>query len=453
LLSWIGLVAFYDVLRQAGRVGPQQAAFAAATIALNPLFFLLQGTFMTDVPSLSFALVAMACYVRALANGRSVWLLPAVAVAVVAGITRQNTAAVPVAIAIVIWRSPKLRLRPEWWAAVIVPFIVAVLTHRWFEERPDANHLTRLQSPTAMLLLPFLIVHLCGLSVLPLMALDPRPRSWKRFGTATLAMLICAGYWLAASKLHRPAHQLEAYLAYGGWFPYCTGIIGPWGAFSKWLVMGEPELVLGGATRAILSVLGCFAGAWLLDRLLDKLQRVDFWSDPILLLGALQIPLLMLLGNLFDRYVLFFLPAALYVAAQKAPTARSHWLPAIAVLVGFGLVSVGLMHDWLAWNSARWALGHRAVNQRGIDPRDIEGGFEWNGWHAPVPRLPDTSSQQPGLVLKFTQDYFPHVTGRYALSFSEMPRTIVVDSESYREWLSPGQKKFLLIQTVRKTVP
>jgi len=200
-------------------------------------------------------------------------------------------------------------------------------------------------------------------------------------------------------------------------------------------------------------VLGCFAGGWLLDRLVDKLHRGAFWSDPILLLAALQIPLLMLLGNLFDRYVLFFLPAALYAAAEKRSKDESHWLPAMALLVGFGLVSLGLMHDWLAWNSARWALGRRAVNERGIDPRDIEGGFEWNGWHAPVPRRPDTSIQRTALVLKFSQDYFPHVTGRYALSFSEMPGTIVVDSEPYREWLPPGQKKFLLIQPAPKSAP
>jgi hypothetical protein len=449
LLSWIGLGAFYDLLRQAGRVRPAQAAFAVAVLALNPLFFLLQGTFMTDVPSLSFALVAMAFYTRAWVSGRSAWLLPAFLVAIVAGITRQNTAAVPVAVGILLCRSPKLRLKPEWWAAVVLPFIVALLTHQWFEDRPDVTPMRRLQTPTAMLLLPFLIVHLCGLSVFPLIALDPAPRSWRRFGISAVALLTCAAYWRALAELH----PKEPYLAYGGWFPYCTGVIGPWGAFSKWLVMGEGELVLGDDTRAILSVLGCLGGAWLLDRLLDKLHRLDFWSDPILLLGALQIPLVMMLGEVFDRYVLFFLPAALYVATEKSAKSPSHWLPAMALLVGFGLVSVGLMHDWLAWNSARWALGRRAVHERGIDPKDIEGGFEWNGWHAPVPRRLDTSSRQTGLVLKFTQDYFPHVAGRYALSFSEMPGTVVVDSEPYQEWLLRGQKKFLLIQPAPKSVP
>ena len=313
VLSWLGLAALYDLLRVAGHVDPARAAFAVAVLALNPMFFLLQGTFMTDVPSLSLALIALAFYCRAWVSGRLGWLVPAFIVAVVAGITRQNTAAVPVAVGIMLCRSAKRRFQPEWWAAVILPFVVAVITHEWFEQHGDIMHIRRLQTPTAVLLLPFLIVHLCGLSVLPLIALDPAPRSWKRFGLSTAGMLACAAYWVAASELHRP----DQYLSYGGWFPYCSGMLGPWGAFSRLLVMGERDLLLGDELHQVLSVLGCIGGGWLIDRLLDKLRRTDSWSDPILLFTALQIPLVMLLGTVYDRYVLSFLPAALYIAAER----------------------------------------------------------------------------------------------------------------------------------------
>ena len=111
------------------------------------------------------------------------------------------------------------------------------------------------------------------------------------------------------------------------------------------------------------------------------------------------------------------------------------------------------MHDWLAWNSARWALGRRAVNEKGINPHDIEGGFEWNGWYAPVPRHRDMPPPPNGLILAFTHDYFPQVRGRFALSYSEIPGTVVVDSEPYEEWLRPGQKRFLLIERAPNASP
>jgi len=51
------------------------------------------------------------------------------------------------------------------------------------------------------------------------------------------------------------------------------------------------------------------------------------------------------------------------------------------MLALYAWISVGLMHDWLAWNAARWELGRQALAQ-GIATTDIEGGFEWDGWYA-----------------------------------------------------------------------
>jgi hypothetical protein len=109
------------------------------------------------------------------------------------------------------------------------------------------------------------------------------------------------------------------------------------------------------------------------------------------------------------------------------------------------------MHDWLAWNVARWDLGRRAI-ARGIAATDIEGGFEWDGWHASrVFLLPDeppaTRSllQDRGSMLLFRHLLFPELTGRYAISFSEIPGTMTVDSEPYRLWLAPGPRRLWLL--------
>ena len=125
------------------------------------------------------------------------------------------------------------------------------------------------------------------------------------------------------------------------------------------------------------------------------------------------------------------------------------------MLAVFAWISLGLMHDWMAWNSARWTLGRRAVS-RGIHPNDIEGGFEWDGWHSPI-RRPEESPPLTGLTLPFTDMYFRNVTGRYVLSFSEECETLfrgpaaipgrrVLDSEPYYQWLTPGRKEFFLVE-------
>src|SRR5436190_22723182 len=49
VLSLLGLVAFHDLMRRQPGVSPRLAAFATVGLAWNPYFFLLSGTFMTDV--------------------------------------------------------------------------------------------------------------------------------------------------------------------------------------------------------------------------------------------------------------------------------------------------------------------------------------------------------------------------------------------------------------------
>src|SRR5262245_34169505 len=81
VLSWLGLWAFYVLMRRQAGVSPPLAAFATACLAWNPYFFMLSGTFMTDVPALSFSLIALALYTHALDSGR---LLPLAAAVVAA---------------------------------------------------------------------------------------------------------------------------------------------------------------------------------------------------------------------------------------------------------------------------------------------------------------------------------------------------------------------------------
>lgn len=123
-------------------------------------------------------------------------------------------------------------------------------------------------------------------------------------------------------------------------------------------------------------------------------------------------------------------------------------------LLASGIISVALMHDWLAWNSARWELGREAVLQRGIRPDEIEGGFEWDGWYASEdPQNPQanpdrkhSANEVPGLNLLLSRFYFPSVCGRYAISFSKLPASKSITTKSYQVWLPPVCREMLLLR-------
>jgi 4-amino-4-deoxy-L-arabinose transferase-like glycosyltransferase len=441
-LSWLGLWGFHDLLRQQ-ETPPGPAALATAALAFNPLFFLLQGTFMTDVPALALAFLALALYGRALRGGGLGWLVGAAVVATLAAVTRQNTLAAPVAAALLLARDPVLRRRPVWWAAVLVPAAAGLAAHFWFQQRPDIRSLSpKPAAPDMLLALPFQAVHVCGLAALPLLLLRPRLGSWRPLAVALAVMLAAAGYWLLYG----------AYLPYGGLFPYTENMLTPWGAFAGsrttgLLMVGERPLLLGTPARVLLSLLGCAAGAVLVVQAWQA-RRAGGWASPLVLFALLQVPFLLLAPYLLDRYLLFLIPGALALAIIPCPedagaSRRPGWVLGVASVGVLGLASVGLMHDWLAWNAARWELGRRAVAGH-IDPLDIEGGFEWDGWYAPAAAAEPGEARWP--VLSFTRGWFPATTGHYALSFSPVRGARRLDTLPYSLWLQPGRREFLLVE-------
>jgi hypothetical protein len=431
-LGWLGLAAFYDLLRGAGMEAPR-AGLAAAALAFNPLFFLLQGTFMTDVPTLAFSLLALALYRRAFTGGGSMWMAAATLAAILGVVTRQNAVAAPAAAALLVCRSPGPRrlLRAF---AILIPLAVAVLVHLWFESRDDVLPADpQIPPPVTMLLVPFLALHFGGLAALPLLALDPRPRSVGRLLGAIGIMALAGVYW-AVPHPPRP----------GAIFPYVDGIVTVWGSFSGWLP-GDRPVLLGSGLRLTLTILGCLAGGALLERL-GRLKG-DWGGKLLLVFGLVQLPLLLIVPTLYDRYFLFLSPTLLGAAsvpragADRRPGTLG-WFAATVALAAFAAVSVGLMHDWLTWNAARWHLGRRALAERHLEPTDVEGGLEWDGWFArrPPPR------RKGGLVAPNAPNFFPDGTRRYFLAFSVPANAVPVAAEVYSKWLPPRAERFFLVR-------
>jgi hypothetical protein len=440
VLGWLGLWAFYDLLRGEG-ITAGRAALATAALAANPLFFLLQGTFMTDVPALALALVALALYRRAFARGSVLPALAGCAVALLAVTTRQNMVTVALVAWMLLWRSP-FRWRLVYLGTVLAPMAGAIATHLWFQTRHDIGPVNPgIPPPHVVLLLPYMVVHYAGLSGLPLLLLMPRPPSWKGFLWLLGFLLLNALYWGPAL-----GHEL----AYGGHFPYRHNLLSPWGAFAgplhpvnAPLFQGIRPIILTAGIRLTITLIGCVAGALLLTKSLSRFVG-GFHAGPILWFTAWQVPFILIALEIHDRYLLMLLPGALVLAAYGNHASKLTWRLAIAAVIGTGAISACLMHDWLAWNSARWSLGRHAVEQ-GAKPEEIEGGFEWDGWHR------DGSQGKPavplqGLALESLHRWFPTVTGKYALSFSELPNSVIVASEPYSLWLKPGPHHFFLLR-------
>jgi hypothetical protein len=231
-------------------------------------------------------------------------------------------------------------------------------------------------------------------------------------------------------------------LPQGGKFPYWDGILTQWGVYSAVTVEGSRPVLLGEPARWVVSGVGCLAGAWLAVRAYRN-WRLDGSTGALVLMALWQLPLILARDKFYDRYLLFLLPAALALICPADDLCGRQLLSAGAALVLMWGFSDAIVHDWLAWNSALWTVGDRAVS-RGTDPWDIEGGFEWDGAHAPENPW-QHFAEKPGFQLPMTRGHFPNVRGRFAISFTTENHP-VLDQESYTRWLPPGAAAMHLIK-------
>jgi len=443
VLSWLGLAAFYDQLRREG-VSIGVAGLAACVLALNPLFFVSQGTYMTDVPALSFGLIALNGYTRAMGQRSLRWLAPAAGFAILGTITRQNLIAVPIVAGLLLVRFPELRLKPIWVLSVLLPVAAGVSTSLWFTHRPDVLPMQPVfPSPERLVVLPFLAVHLCGLTVLPLCLLNSRSRTRGVFAAAFVVMILAAGCLFVSGEDTPYARE----------FPYCPGMITVWGTSSEQLVVGHRDVLLSPALRMVISMLGCIGGARILVSLV-QFAGIKKTPGPLLLFTMVQALFLLCLEDTHDRYFEVLFPGAIYLVAARFVAFRTPLRAGMVAVAMSGLLSVGLFHDWLSWNAARWDLGRQALAMQTIKPADIEGGFEWNGWYGcanpdqplPGPKQNPDLNDASTLALPFTRDFFPNVRGQFALAFTQPSNAVVVASQRYRPWLSSGPRDFLLVR-------
>jgi 4-amino-4-deoxy-L-arabinose transferase-like glycosyltransferase len=390
-------------------------------LAFSPIFFVMQGTFMSDVPALSFALIALALYRRAL-DGRSLLLsIGAAAIAVLAASTRQNMVAL---IPVMCWMliANEARKRWLWWVVLGLAAATSIAVLWWFYGRSDTRHYGFGFHLERIIGLSLGTVEHCGLAVLPLLLLDWRPG--LRGQNACKAFVIALAVFLGVAAYYAGRWQ---FLFYGGTFPAVRGVWSPYGPFNiKPIYEGQYPVILADSVRWLLTVLGCVGAAMTIERIIAEPKKL---LHPVVIFAGLQFSALCMIDTVWDRYLLPLFPAAL-VLALPSPDYVTAPLPRLRIGLGMlavtaaALVSIAFTHDWLAYNTARWQLGEIAMS-RGIASNDIDGGWEWNCWTR-------TDLETPS---------------DYALSFTERPGMTVVDRCAYSQWLPRAKRSVYLLKS------
>ncbi|HLY12829.1 MAG TPA: hypothetical protein VKR24_00645, partial [Candidatus Limnocylindrales bacterium] len=408
-------------------LGPGRAALATTTLLIFPGYLAYATSFMTDVPTLAFAMTCLALGAVALRHRpvRIPWLLASAVAGCLAFSIREFAIAALVAVVLAaICAEPR---RVQTWtvalgAAASCLLLVVVKSTLpgqdlgspvgYVSTGIDLSQLVEALACVSLALLPAILI-----------ALVHSRRTWRRADMVIGAEL---GFLVIAYQLFEwyqngtiPIvflNNLANQRGVPGWQQVLLGTRPLLFSDVAWLALSGLALVA--------SVLGLIVGAGVAGSLIRSYRRSLRGAAEAL---GTPVGMVALFSGLFgggiavygvhwavsDRYywplVVPMATLLLYLAAEAA--SRSQIDASIAklkvtglaaaALTGIGLVAVVLMLNSFAFDSARWRAGEQLA-QLGVAPDELDAGYEWVGSHAPSL----ANSVRPGSGVTFYEGYF-----------------------------------------------
>jgi hypothetical protein len=460
--GFVGLLALYTLIRQVG--GSRSMALTSAlTLACNPIYFALSNTFMTDVPFTALALLTALFFARYLQHEseRDLWLGAACAVA--ATLCRQLGLCLPLALAATLVLKHGFQIR--WLARAAGPLLLSVLVfvafQHWLEvsgrlpnlyghkaDRLAAALAHPVRIPLNVSYFGWSMLMYLGCFLLPVLLLTgfPKPAAlelrWTKLGAGLAVSLFCVA-------------SVVRFLVLPTLMPVHNNILIPQGigpatlrdtlnlhlanlpalppAF--WLLVTAASLA--GAAFLVFRITSAVVGFFPSGRFDRSHPDTVLGTFFLLCVGVYLLPFLA--SGFFDRYLLPvmallmpFLAASLRGAG--VPSLRAKTLAAGLLLAGSGVFALAGTRDYLEWNRTRWRAMDELLAKKQVEPKNLDGGFEFNGWYKY-----DT----------FTMTNWWVVDDTYVISFGQIAGYEPITRYTYKRWLPPREGTIFVLK--RKT--
>ena len=391
------------------------ALVLALTLLVNPVYFALAYTFMTDVPFVALSVTSMLFIVLGIQRSNRPLLTLGLGIALMAVLLRQF--AVVLLVGFGCWYAARHKRTATTFVIAATPLVAGLLLNWLFDRWMAETGRRSLPAPAAGFFsvfvpqLPYSIRALIlngssyvGLFVIPLVvyylpigaARDLRAKVVVRWSAiVALAVLVGAFYVPRALTVPVGGNVLE-------WFgvgPLTTGdqlVHGqnlpqqPAGIATAWLIVTGLALVsFASLCVAVWTGAANAYGAWRSG--VDPTSReqsalVAFFVG----IASSYLAILLLLASafpLFDRYFLllfvvcgFAIPFLRVGVKSVSSTAGTRFALAAVPLTCSALFSVVATHDFFAWSDVRWTALQRLL-AAGVSPTQIDGGYEFNGMY------------------------------------------------------------------------
>lgn len=425
------------------------ALMCSLTLLVNPLYFQLSNTFMTDVAFTAGCTLALLLLIKGMLHSRVAmsslgWILIGISIWV-----RELTLMVPAGFAMTqVYRfgiSLKVLVRA---ALPTVVFFVLLWVHQnWLVDafgfpnlnngRSNAALGTMIEKPlkfstsiatgTAGL---FIYLGLFALPMLiwfrPMRRQDVSAIEYKLMNYATWAYLVLAGATMLIKQRIMPLGK-NALFDFG---------LGP-PTLRDMYLLGLPNLPSAPSWFWVLVTAAGLCGAVLLVRFVvllivrawepDAGKRAESrqWLMVFLLGMSLLYSAAIIASGYFDRYLLIYLPilAALFIllGSESESLSRVRYAGVVGVMCVFAVFGSLATHDYISWNRVRWEVVEDLNGRQGVSPNKVDGGYEVNG----------TLMFDFGLTTDQKKSWWWVEDDQYVIAFGPMPGYEVVEKRTF----------------------
>ncbi len=467
LVLWLAAAFGTSMAALQLRVRPSVAALAGCVIIANPLMMNLGYTFMTDVPFVGLMAVSGLFYLRALESPRWQWVLLGSLFGAAALLTRQFAVLIPAAFVLSLcpwearWRQRAsipliLSLILPWAAAwgllKMLPSHAAEMGYAW-----NPNLLGDTMGERIFGGFKFYGVSMTylGLFVLPLAIgavgywFRYKEGKWQRRVVGFVLVMLPLAAAVCGSTPNRIPFLGNMFFDTGvgpmtlrginmGSYLWRPVTIGAWWWLPTLLGLAVAGWMLAGTIRWVVLIPGDGRRP-LRDARRRQQCFLMIWA--VLMVVSLYHPWVPVR---FDRYLIGALvPVVLLVAMAPLGRGLGQSLLAWGSLAALYVFSVICLQDYMAWNTTRWVIANRLMNEQGLTAEQIDGGYEFNGWLTSPYYI---ERQGAGAFLNAGPMGWWVVEDRYAISWLPRAGFSKVEEVRYDSWLAGEKGKLLLLK-------
>lgn len=437
ILSFFLLLTLFFTLKKLTNK-PLLAFLGTLLVWTNPLFYNLSFSFMTDIPSLFFITLGIFAYFKAF-DEKNVWYLCLGTIfSLLAAYTRQTGILLLVAAGLyTLVHINDFGFRRALFA-IGIPTLLGAGMYAFLAQQqllPQSAGVHVFDETKEIFLYAIRWIWYAGMylgiSLLALTlpwfitakAIHAKPYSWVLIGSVIT--------FSAVLHLTADIH-----------FPYVNHYVSTYGIGpAAELLDGELTPWISTPVMWIMSFLSAL-GAALLGILFYEERRHSHTTRLLFLFSGFYFIILLTFSG-FDRYMLPLIVAGVILVAERINTLSWHYSLTGMCLVVLCFVSITGTKQYLDWNRLRWELAE-IPRSEGIAVKDIDAGYEWDGWYGYWDGLASNAwGYPPETDPWWIRKLYPNNSRQYIVSFSPLDNYTILEERTISS-LYPNNHLYLL---------